>query len=174
MHLAEKAADRWFMFKHEFPNSWLALADLLMREFSGVSMVDQQAALARLSQVGTIDQYMDNFTKLSRRAHGFSQQALLSFFLGGLNDSIKPHVKALRPTTLYSACELAKLFEQRDQNLKSAARATFVTRNTQATLPRANQLQPVGVGNGRLNPPLQPQVGAAPQVNIGGNAILAV
>lgn len=22
MHLADKASDRWYMFRHEFPNSW--------------------------------------------------------------------------------------------------------------------------------------------------------
>lgn len=33
MHLAGKAANIWYLFRHEFPNSWQGLADLLMREF---------------------------------------------------------------------------------------------------------------------------------------------
>ncbi|MDD0148659.1 hypothetical protein PSY31_23520, partial [Shigella flexneri] len=45
MHLTDKASDRWYMFKHEFPPTWQGLADLLMREFSGHNVVDYQAAL---------------------------------------------------------------------------------------------------------------------------------
>lgn len=67
--------------------------------------------LARISQTGSVDLYMDQFTKLSRRSPGFSSQALLSFFIEGLKPHIRANVKAHRPMTLYAACELAKLFE---------------------------------------------------------------
>lgn len=66
MHLAGKASDRWYMFKHEFLNSWHGLADLLMREFAGFNRADYQASLAKMSQTGSVEQYMEQFTRLSR------------------------------------------------------------------------------------------------------------
>nr|XP_011465702.1 PREDICTED: uncharacterized protein LOC105351847 [Fragaria vesca subsp. vesca] len=98
LHLVDKAADRWFMFKHEFPNSWKGLSELLMREFSVHNFGEYQAALARISQEG--------------RAPGFSSQALLSFFIERLRPSIRIIMRAHRPASLYEACELAKLFER--------------------------------------------------------------
>lgn len=113
MHLAGKASDQWYMFKHEFPNSWHGLSYLLMREFAGFNRADYQASLAKMSQTGSVEQYMEQFTRLSRRAPGFSQELLLSCFVGGLKDDIRIDVKSQKPRTLYEACELTKVFEER-------------------------------------------------------------
>lgn len=124
MHLADKASDRWHMFRHEFPNTWYGLADLLMREFAGYNKADYQASLAKMSQTGSVEQYVEQFTKLSRRAPGFSQDLLLSCFIGGLKDDIRIDVKSQKPRTLYEACELAKVFEERyvrPRNSRSAS-----------------------------------------------------
>ncbi|XP_024156291.1 uncharacterized protein LOC112164308 [Rosa chinensis] len=152
MHLSDRAADRWYMFKTEFPNTWMGLSDLLMREFSGHNVVDYQAALARMSQVGSVEQYMDQFTKLSRRAPGFSQQVLLSCFIGGLKDTIRADVKAQKPRTLYEACELAKVYEERELNLRSHSRGMFVHKASQAT-PRLGNMHTGPVGQLRNHPP---------------------
>lgn len=100
MHISDKAADRWYMFRHEFPNTWQGLSDLLMREFSCYNRSEYQAALARMNQTGSVDNYMDEFTKLSRRAPGFSPELLVSFFVGGLREEIRWNVHALKPKTL--------------------------------------------------------------------------
>lgn len=88
MHLSGKAADIWYMFKHEFPHTWQGLADLTMREFGSFNRSDYQAALAKMTQVGSVEDYKTQFTKLSRRASGFSPELLLSCFVGGLKDDI--------------------------------------------------------------------------------------
>ncbi|XP_062028068.1 uncharacterized protein LOC133743955 [Rosa rugosa] len=134
MHLTDKASDRWFMFKHEFPYTWQGLADLLMREFSGHNVIDYQAALARMSQTGSVEEYKEQFTKLSRRAPGFSQQVLLSCFLGGLKSEIRADVKAQKPRTLYEACELARIYEEKEASHKglnkfNQGQRTFPTPN---------------------------------------------
>ncbi|KAL6220009.1 hypothetical protein ACLB2K_007767 [Fragaria x ananassa] len=136
MHLTEKAGDRWFLFHHEFANSWPGLAELLMREFSGYTAVDNQAALGSMTQNGVVEQYIDAFTKLSRRVSSFSHEALVFCFIGGLKDSIRSHVKARKPKTLYEACELAKVFEELDLSLKIHSRA--VTRIAQGAPHRIN------------------------------------
>lgn len=56
------------MFRHEFPNNWHGLAAFLMREFGGFNKSDYQAALARMSQTGSVEHYKEQFTRLSRRA----------------------------------------------------------------------------------------------------------
>nr|XP_011468582.1 PREDICTED: uncharacterized protein LOC101308702 [Fragaria vesca subsp. vesca] len=141
MHLVEKASDRWYMFRHEFPPTWEGLTELLMREYSSHSLIDYQAALARMSQTSSVEQYIDQFTKLSRRAPGFSPQALLSFFVGGLEDNIRADVKALKPKTLYEACELAKTFEERELHLRVHNRTTLNQRINNAIAPRVGAAQ---------------------------------
>lgn len=55
MHLTGKAADVWYLFRHEFPNNWQGLVDLLMREFGSYNRSDYQATLAKLHQTGSVD-----------------------------------------------------------------------------------------------------------------------
>lgn len=57
MHLSGKATNTWNMFKHEFPNSWQGLADLLMREFGPFNKIDYQATLAKMNQLGSVEDY---------------------------------------------------------------------------------------------------------------------
>ncbi|KAM5554117.1 hypothetical protein ABKV19_026048 [Rosa sericea] len=167
MHLTEKASDRWFMFKHEFPQSWLGLADLLMREFSSHNVGDYQATLARMSQTSTVEQYMDQFTRLSRRAPGFSPQVLLSCFIGGLKDSIKADVKAQKPRSLYEACELAKIYEQRELSLKQQSRLNYPNRIAQHRPNNAPFRAPQVVQVPQTRPPAAPPLAGG--ANLGGN-----
>lgn len=128
MHLSGKAADIWYMFKHEFPNSWQGLSDLLMREFGVFNRSDYQAALAKMTQVGSVEDYKTQFTKLSRRASGFSPELLLSCFVGGLKDDIRSDVRAQKPRTLYEACQLAKVYEEKYERQRAAARPQYQSR----------------------------------------------
>lgn len=127
MHLSGKAADIWYMFKHEFPSTWQGLANLMMREFGSFNRSDYQAALAKMTQVGSVEEYKTQFTKLSRRAPGFSPELLLSCFVGGLKDDIRTDVKAQKPKTLYEACELAKVYEERCDRYKVTSRTQYQT-----------------------------------------------
>ncbi|XP_024196009.1 uncharacterized protein LOC112199191 [Rosa chinensis] len=124
MHLTDKASDRWYMFRHEFPHTWQGLADLLMREFSSYNRSEYQAALARMSQTGSVEHYKEQFTKLSRRAPGFPPEVLLSCFIGGLKEDIRVDVQAQKPRTLYEACELARVYETRNESHRSYARSS--------------------------------------------------
>lgn len=112
MHLTEDAADVWHLFKHQCPGNWQGFAVLVMREFGSHNRIDCQAALAKLSQIGTVSEFKSQFNKLSRRAGGFSNDLLLAYFVGGLKEDIRVDVRALRPATLCQAYELAKVFEE--------------------------------------------------------------
>lgn len=84
MHLTDAAADMWYLFQHDYPRTWHGFADLMMKQFGSYNRIDYQAALAKLSQVGSVADYKAQFTKLSCRAPGFSQEVLLACFVGGV------------------------------------------------------------------------------------------
>lgn len=164
MHLSGKAADTWYMFKHEFPNSWQGLADLLMREFGPFNKLDYQATLAKMTQLGSVEDYKTQFTRLSRRASGFSQDLLLACFIGDLKDDIRINVRAQKPRTLYEACELAKVYEERHERHKSAARDLTQFQNLNSnvgTTARSNTTSP----HRGFTPPAAPPSRAASSSN---------
>lgn len=75
-----------------------------------------------------MEDYKIQFTKLSRRAPGFSPELLLACFIKGLKDDIRIDVKAQKPWTLYEACELAKMYEEKYERHKSNARMQISSR----------------------------------------------
>lgn len=58
---------------------------------------------------------MEGFTKLSRRTPGNTPQNLLAFFIEGLKETLRSDVRAMKPRTLYEACELAKVYEEKEK-----------------------------------------------------------
>ncbi|KAK9950027.1 hypothetical protein M0R45_005533 [Rubus argutus] len=88
-------------------------ADLLVRQFGSDNRIDYQASLAKLQQMRGVTDYKSQFTKLSCRALGFSQEVLLACFVGGLEEEIRVDVRALRPRTLLEVYELDKIYEER-------------------------------------------------------------
>ncbi|XP_004299206.1 PREDICTED: uncharacterized protein LOC101308378 [Fragaria vesca subsp. vesca] len=114
-----------------------------------------------MSQSGSVEQFMEDFTKLSRRAPGFGPQTLLSFFIGGLKDSIRPDVRALKPSTLYEACELAKIYEEEEKNIRLQSKAQVASRPPIPPRPINNVFQQ------RAAPPVAPR--PLQGANAGGN-----
>ncbi|XP_024199975.1 uncharacterized protein LOC112203212 [Rosa chinensis] len=104
-------------------------------------MVDCQSALAKLRQSGTVTEFKSQFNKLSRRAIGFSEGALLSCFIGGLKEDIRVDVRAMNPTSLYQAYELATIFEEKYLVPKRSRPQQYYTR------PNFSEIGPQHRGN---------------------------
>lgn len=85
-----------------------------------------------MSQNGSLEQDKEQFTRLSWRASGFSQELLLSYFIGGLKNDIRVDVKAQKLRVLYEACDLAKIYEKRHEGHKISARGVLPNRNVNA------------------------------------------
>ncbi|XP_061993760.1 uncharacterized protein LOC133711674 [Rosa rugosa] len=119
MYLTDEAADVWHLFRHQYPGNWRGFAELLMREFGSHNQTDYQSALIRLKQTGTVSEFKSQFNKYARRAPGFSDDMLLACFVGGLKEDIQVDVRAMRPTSLYQAYELAMIFEERHAGHRS-------------------------------------------------------
>ncbi|XP_040372985.1 uncharacterized protein LOC121052317 [Rosa chinensis] len=150
MHLTDEVADVWHLFRN-----WLGFTELLMREFGSHSRADYQSALIRLNQTGSVSEYKSQFNKNARRAPGFSDDILLACFLGGLKEDIKVDVRAMRPTSLYQAYELAMIFEERHADHRNARsnvqRSHFPTYSLQ-------QRNPVASGRNLQTSSLRPTV----------------
>lgn len=67
---------------------------------------------------------MEEFTRLSRRAPGFSTELLVSFFIGGLREDIRGDVRTHNPKSFYEAFELARSYENRNDGYKRFARSS--------------------------------------------------
>lgn len=155
------------MFRHEFPNNWQGLADFLMREFGGFNKSDYQAALARMSQTGSVEHYKEQFTRLSRRATGFSQELLLSCFIGGLKDEIRVDVRAQKPRTLYEACDLARVYEERYVGHRAHARGAVNNRPPMVGVNVSTPRSATPISNPR--PLITNQGGTRPSTSTNGN-----
>lgn len=62
MCMNDKASYKWYVVYHEFPNSWQGLADFFMREFKGFNKSDYPDALARMTQIRSVEYYKEHFT----------------------------------------------------------------------------------------------------------------
>ena len=82
------------------------------RDNSGENAVER---FNKLSQIGTIESYIDEFEKyrslMNQQGHNLTEEYMLDSFIGGLKDTIKPFVRAFKPTTICEAVEYARLQE---------------------------------------------------------------
>lgn len=64
----------------------------------------------------------------------------MSCFIGGLKDDIRMDVKAQKPRTLYDACELAKLYEEKYEARRSSFRNQYQARGGSSSSPIAPRI----------------------------------
>lgn len=80
------------------------------RDDVGVNVVEK---FNKLSQHGSIESYIDEFENLRsimlQQNHYLPDAYLLDSFIGGLKSSIKPFLRAFKPTTISGAVEYARL-----------------------------------------------------------------
>lgn len=68
-----------------------------------------KGALFKLTQRGTVNEYLTEIERLANRVVGLPPPFLLSCFISGLNPDIRHEVLALQPISLLQATALAKL-----------------------------------------------------------------
>lgn len=69
----------------------------------------------KLQQVGTLEDYIDNFENIRSvmmSTHALPEKYVLDSFISGLTPFVKPFVKALKPTTISEAIDIARLQEE--------------------------------------------------------------
>ncbi|KAL5751083.1 hypothetical protein ACOSP7_025686 [Xanthoceras sorbifolium] len=109
--------------------SWEDFKDGLNSRYGPNQYLDFFGELTRLQQTDSVQEYQDRFEKLLAKAGPLEQARQVSYFVGGLQESIRMDVRANKPQTLSLAIGLACLYEARD----------LTHRKTNPILPRVTQ-----------------------------------
>lgn len=83
----------------QFP-SWSAFLQALHTRFAPSQFEDPSGALCKLTQTGTVVQYLTDFEDLANRTTGLPTLFLLSCFISDLTPEIHREVQAQQPATL--------------------------------------------------------------------------
>lgn len=131
----------WYqwMFRNGLITSWHGLLQALESRFAPSFYDDPKGALFKLSQKGSVNEYLTEFERLANRIVGLPASFLLSCFISGLSPEIRREVQALQPVSLPQATALAKLQEDKIEDRKRSYKGKGVfappSNTSQKTLP---------------------------------------
>lgn len=121
----------WFqwMYCHGLITSWNGLLHALETRFAPSFYDDPRGALFKLTQRGSVNEYLTEFERLANRIVGLPPTFLLSCFISGLQPDIRYEVQALQPVSLSQVTALAKLQEDKleDRRLGFKGKAVVST-----------------------------------------------
>jgi len=101
------------MFCNGFITSWSGLLQALESRLAPSFYEDPKGALFKLSQRGTVNEYLTEFERLANRVIGLPPPFMLSCFISGLSPEIRREVLAIQPISLPQETTLAKLQEDK-------------------------------------------------------------
>ncbi|MCI02373.1 hypothetical protein A2U01_0023405, partial [Trifolium medium] len=91
--------------------------------FAPTAYDDPRGKLFKLQQTTTVASYLTEFESLANRIVGLSSPDLLSCFISGLRSELRREVLAQQPTSLNQAAGLARLQEEKLQDLLRLAKS---------------------------------------------------
>ena len=103
---------QWMNTNGQF-TSWPSFLQALQTRFAPSQYDDPAGTLFKLTQTGTVAQYLAEFEDLANRTFGLPPPFLLSCFVSGLTLEIRREVQAHQPLTLVQAVGLARLQEEK-------------------------------------------------------------
>ena len=115
LHLEGTAHEWWhnglLSLGHQNVTSYQEFSQKLIKRFDQVQPEWYFKELAHLKQHGTVEEFANEFQKLSVTVPDFSQRRLTYLFVEGLKDPIKNIVNPLEPQTVEEAIQKAKKVE---------------------------------------------------------------
>lgn len=103
---------QWLTRNHQL-TTWPSFLEAVEARFAHSPYEDPTGILFKLTQKGTVTQYLTQFEALANRIVGLSPSLLLSCFISGLEPDICHEVQALQPLTIVHAIGLARLQEEK-------------------------------------------------------------
>nr|KYP34908.1 hypothetical protein KK1_044085 [Cajanus cajan] len=105
----------WFqmMEKNNLFQSWVGFIRVLELEFGLSPYEGLRYAIFKLTQLGSIHDHYREFIALANRVYGFTPNALLDCFIGGLQPNICKDIITIEPTSMMCVISLAKLYEEK-------------------------------------------------------------
>ncbi|KAF8402565.1 hypothetical protein HHK36_010651 [Tetracentron sinense] len=120
----EKEALQWYHWlerQYDFI-SWGTFSEALISRFGPTEFEDYSANLKRLKQIGSLRDYQSEFERTSSRLPDLPTSHLVSFFIEGLKDDIRWDVKSQKPLTMFQAISLARLYEEKQVQVRKNSR----------------------------------------------------
>jgi len=120
------AALSWYQWMHNngFITSWTGFLQALKSRFAPSFYEDPKGALFKLTQCGSVNEYLTDFERLANRVIGLPPPFLLSCFISRLTPETRREVLALQPISLPQATTLAKLQEDKLRDHRPAQHKT--------------------------------------------------
>lgn len=105
----------WFqwMSKNALISSWTSFLHALEARFAPSEYDDPKGALFKLTQKGSVHDYLTEFETLANRIVGLAHCFLLGCFVSGLVPEVRREVQALQLISLTQAAALARLQEEK-------------------------------------------------------------
>jgi hypothetical protein len=115
----------WYqwMYRNGQIVSWSQFLQALELRFAPTAYDDPRGKLFKLQQLSSVTSYLSEFEALANRIVGLSPPNLLSCFISGLRPEIRREVLAQQPTSLNQAAGLARLQEDKIQDLLRLAKS---------------------------------------------------
>ncbi|ESQ30824.1 hypothetical protein EUTSA_v10012141mg [Eutrema salsugineum] len=98
--------------------TWEVFEEELWARFGPTDGEDFHEALSRVRQTGSLSDYQQEFERLQNKVRGWSQQALVGTFMGGLQPEIADGIRMFRPKTLKEIINYVRLMDGQLQRLK--------------------------------------------------------
>ena len=113
---------QWMTNNAQF-TSWPGFLPALQTCFALSQYEDPTGSLFKLTQKGSVSQYLSEFEDLTNQIIGLSPPFILSCFISGLTPEIRREVQALQSLTLVQAAGLACLQEEKLADVRLSPRA---------------------------------------------------
>ncbi|XP_017438444.2 uncharacterized protein LOC108344526 [Vigna angularis] len=145
----------WYqrMYRNNQIQTWFGLLRALETRFAPSLYDEPSDALFKLTQKGTVQQYLTEFERLANRIVGLPATFALNCFISGLTPEIHREVQALRPASLDHATQLAKLQEDKIEERRRSFRP-----KTQIPATNFNTALPPATAPPTLLPAPQPRI----------------
>jgi len=135
------------MYKNGQICSWHQFLQALESRFAPTAYDNPRGNLFKLTQTTSVAAYLSAFEALANRIVGLNSLDLLSCFISGLKTEIRREVLAQQPTSLSQAAGLARLWEDKLQDLHRDFRARLLQQwplvNSSKAHPSLNHFVPL-------------------------------
>ncbi|MCI10462.1 hypothetical protein A2U01_0031555, partial [Trifolium medium] len=137
--------------------SWQQFLNALELRFAPTAYDDPRGKLFKLQQTSSVTEYLSEFETLANRIVGLSPSDLLSCFVSGLKTEVRREVLAQQPRDLSQAAGLARLQEEKIQDLLKLTRAKPTSPSwSGSSATRSSPRATPEVTNNKPNSPLLP------------------
>ncbi|XP_058775591.1 uncharacterized protein LOC131649859 [Vicia villosa] len=134
----------WFKWMHQnrLLTTWGSFTRELELRFGPSTFENHQAELFKLKQIGSIMEDQTKFEQLGNKVIGLPAEAILNYFISGLQLEIQNELAIHKPTSISQAIDLAKLIESKLKDSKPKFPKPFSTNYSKQPLPHSTLPSP--------------------------------